>query len=208
MTTTLSDVLDTTASAADWFLGVPLRIALTLIVGLVLLAVVRRIIAHLVARVARGDASTPALHADAAEDVTAQHVAAEVARGRRARRAQTIGSVLRSLAGGVIGTVVVTMVLEDLGAPVGPLLASLGIVGVALGFGAQALVKDVISGVFLLAEDQFGIGDRVDLGAASGVVEAVGLRTTQVRAEDGSLWYVRNGEITRVGNRSQLAPRR
>jgi len=103
----------------------------------------------------------------------------------------------------VIGAIAIVMILEELNYSVGPLLASAGIVGVALGFGAQNLVKDFLSGVMMLLEDQFGVGDVVDLGEAIGVVEAVGLRVTQVRGLDGTVWYVRNGEVLRVGNYGQ-----
>ena len=111
--------------------------------------------------------------------------------------------MLKSLATAVIASIVVITVLDLLSVPVAPLLASAGIVGVALGFGAQSLVKDVISGVFMLAEDQYGVGDVVDLGDASGMVEAVGLRVTRLRDVNGTVWYVRNGEVLRVGNQSQ-----
>jgi small conductance mechanosensitive channel len=86
---------------------------------------------------------------------------------------------------------------------IAPFLASAGLVGLAIGFGAQNLVKDFVSGVFMLLEDQYGVGDIVDLGEAVGEVETVGLRVTTVRDIDGTLWYVRNGEIVRVGNMSQ-----
>ena len=95
------------------------------------------------------------------------------------------------------------MVLGEFGFDLAPLLASAGIAGVALGFGAQSLVKDLIAGLFMLIEDQYGVGDNVDLGEAIGVVEAVGLRVTTVRDGRGVLWYIRNGEIIRVGNKSQ-----
>jgi small conductance mechanosensitive channel len=94
-------------------------------------------------------------------------------------------------------------VLGELGVAVGALVASAGILGAALGFGAQSLVRDLISGLFIIFEDQFGVGDSVDLGEANGVIENVGLRVTQVRDVNGVLWYVRNGEIIRVGNHSQ-----
>jgi small-conductance mechanosensitive channel len=94
-------------------------------------------------------------------------------------------------------------VLHELGINLAPLIASAGIAGVALGFGAQNIVKDVLSGMFMILEDQLGVGDDVDLGQASGTVEAVGLRTTKVRDGAGAAWYVRNGEILRVGNKSQ-----
>jgi moderate conductance mechanosensitive channel len=94
-------------------------------------------------------------------------------------------------------------VLGILHVDVGPLLASAGVVGVALGFGAQTLVKDFLAGISMLAEDQYGVGDVIDVGEATGTVEQVGLRVTQLRSLDGTLWYVRNGEILRVGNMTQ-----
>jgi small conductance mechanosensitive channel len=86
---------------------------------------------------------------------------------------------------------------------VAPLIASAGIIGLALGFGAQSLVTDFLSGIFMIIEDQYGVGDAVDLGEAIGTVEAVGLRVTRLRDVEGTVWYVRNGEILRVGNQSQ-----
>jgi moderate conductance mechanosensitive channel len=122
---------------------------------------------------------------------------------RRAQRARTIGSVLRSASSAVVGAVALVMILAEFGVALGPILASAGIVGVALGFGAQNLVRDFLSGMFILLEDQYGVGDIVDLGSASGTVEAVGLRITTVRDGNGTVWYVRNGEILRVGNKTQ-----
>jgi len=122
---------------------------------------------------------------------------------RRAQRARTIGSVLRSISSVVILTVGAIMVLAEFGVALAPILASAGIVGVAVGFGAQNLVRDFLSGMFMLLEDQYGVGDIIDVGEASGVVEAVGLRITTLRALNGTVWYVRNGEILRVGNMSQ-----
>ena len=122
---------------------------------------------------------------------------------RRAQRARTIGSVLRSASSFIVGAVAVVMILAEFGVALGPILASAGIVGIALGFGAQNLVRDFLSGMFMLLEDQYGVGDIVDLGSANGTVEAVGLRITTVRDGNGTVWYVRNGEILRVGNKSQ-----
>jgi len=95
------------------------------------------------------------------------------------------------------------MILAEFGINLGPVLASAGIIGVALGFGAQNLVKDFLSGIFMMLEDQYGVGDVVDVGPASGTVETVGLRVTTLRDINGTVWYVRNGEISRVGNSSQ-----
>ena len=122
---------------------------------------------------------------------------------RRAQRMATIGSVLKSLVSFVVLVWVVLQTLAIVGVNVAPFIASAGIVGVALGFGAQTLVRDFLSGLFMLFEDQYGVGDWVDLGDAEGTVEHVGLRITSVRDLHGTLWYCRNGDIQRVGNYSQ-----
>jgi small conductance mechanosensitive channel len=114
-----------------------------------------------------------------------------------------MGSLLKSITTGVVFTVVGFMAISELGYNIAPLIASAGILGVALGFGAQSLIADFLSGVFMILEDQYGVGDVVDLGEAIGVVEAVGLRVTRLRDVNGTVWYVRNGEIMRVGNQSQ-----
>jgi moderate conductance mechanosensitive channel len=129
--------------------------------------------------------------------------AAAAAADRSAQRARTLGSVLRSLCTAVVGVTAAIMVLAEFGVDLAPILASAGIIGVAVGFGAQNLVKDFLSGMFMLLEDQYGVGDIVDVGQASGTVETVGLRITTLRDLNGTLWYVRNGEILRVGNKSQ-----
>ncbi len=116
---------------------------------------------------------------------------------------QTLGAVLKSVATIVVYFVAVVMALGEFNINLGPLIAGAGIVGVALGFGAQSLVKDFLTGIFMLVEDQYGVGDVVDLGDAVGVVEAVNLRTTQIRDVNGTLWHVPNGEIRRVANKSQ-----
>jgi small conductance mechanosensitive channel len=123
---------------------------------------------------------------------------------RRVQRAKTLGTLLKSITSGVIVAVAVTMMLSVVGLDIGPILASAGIVGVALGFGSQTLVKDFLSGVFLIFEDQYGVGDVVDMGdGLSGTIEAVSLRVTRLRDTNGTVWYVRNGELLRVGNMSQ-----
>ncbi|MEA5455289.1 mechanosensitive ion channel [Sinomonas sp. JGH33] len=124
---------------------------------------------------------------------------------RRAQRAKTIGSLLNSIVIVVITTIVIIYVLKALGVDIAPLLTSVGILGVAIGFGAQQLIRDFLAGIFITLEDQYGIGDVIVTGAGEvvGTVESVGLRITRVRGEDGAIWYLRNGEILRVGNRSQ-----
>lgn len=128
------------------------------------------------------------------------------AQQRRAQRARTVGSVLQSAANIVVVVAMVMMILSALGAEriATHLLASAGVLGIAVGFGAQSLVRDFLSGLFILIEDQYGVGDEVDLGmGASGIVEKVDLRLTHVRSFNGTLWHVRNGEIIRAGNKTQ-----
>jgi small conductance mechanosensitive channel len=123
---------------------------------------------------------------------------------RRVQRAKTLGTLLKSITSGVIVAIVLTMMLSEIGLNIGPIIASAGIVGVALGFGSQTLVKDCLTGIFLLFEDQYGVGDVVDMGEGlSGTIEAVSLRVTRLRDTHGTVWYVRNGELYRVGNMSQ-----
>jgi small conductance mechanosensitive channel len=122
---------------------------------------------------------------------------------RAAARAKTLGDVLQSVASFVIWGIAAVTVLGELSISLGPLLASAGIAGVALGFGAQSLVKDVLSGFFMLVEDQYGVGDIIDVGEATGTVEAVSLRTTRIRDVNGTVWHVPNGIVQRVGNMSQ-----
>ena len=122
---------------------------------------------------------------------------------RRAQRARTIGSLLNSVVGVAIVTIVIIYVLKYLDVDITPLLTSVGILGVAIGFGAQQLIRDFLAGIFITIEDQYGIGDVIETSEVVGTVESVGLRITRVRANDGAIWYLRNGEILRVGNRSQ-----
>ncbi|MFC8599181.1 MULTISPECIES: mechanosensitive ion channel family protein [unclassified Isoptericola] len=211
--------LDATVDAGsafwDWFTSWPLHILIILAIGGVVLALLRRVIGHVTERIATGAGTKTTEGPESAtawrrylnrapfvEDALA--MGNPLAKQRRAQRARTVGSVLRSSANVVVGTIMLLMILQEVGVNVAPLIASAGVVGIAIGFGAQALVKDFISGIFLLVEDQFGVGDVVDLGSgAVGTVEEVQLRVTQVRAFDGTLWYVRNGEILRAGNLTQ-----
>ena len=111
--------------------------------------------------------------------------------------------MLRSVVTIVIATLAVLTIMATLGVPLAPLLASAGVGGVALGFGAQSLVRDFLSGIFMIVEDQYGVGDTIDTGEVIGTVEDVSLRVTRLRDRNGVIWYVRNGEILRVGNHSQ-----
>jgi small-conductance mechanosensitive channel len=185
------------AHAAGWLIGKPLTIVWIIVVALVARWLVSRAIGRLVSRAESGVLPSQLARGPFAEPEN------ETARHRRVQRAQTIGTLLRSIVSGVIVAIVVMMVLSEIGIDIAPLIASAGILGVALGFGAQSLVKDFLSGIFMIFEDQYGVGDTVNLGEASGIVEAVGLRVTRLRDVDGTVWYVRNGEILRVGNQSQ-----
>ena len=176
------------------------------IIGIVLIAMLIRFLLHRAIRrltTSTSRASMPALLKPLKERTAATAEEGQFIPERRRQRAEAIGSVLRSFVTAVVFTLAALLVLGEFGFNLAPLLASAGIAGVALGFGAQSLVKDLIAGLFMLLEDQYGVGDSVDLGDASGVVETVGLRITTVRDARGVLWYVRNGEIVRVGNKSQ-----
>jgi small conductance mechanosensitive channel len=133
----------------------------------------------------------------------ARALALKESSARSTQRTRTLGNVMLSLASIIIYTIAGLMALAEFDINLGPLIASAGIVGIALGFGAQSLVKDFLSGIFMLVEDQYGVGDVIDVGDAAGVVEAVNLRTTQLRDVHGTLWHVPNGEIRRVANKSQ-----
>lgn len=193
------------ANGADVLIGTPLVIVSLVVIALIARWILHRGVDRIVSR-----AKTPMLpnklvrpgHPRVGRGVE-QSAADAVAATRRTQRAQTIGSLLKSIISGVMVAVVITMALSELGFNIAPIIASAGIVGIALGFGAQALVKDFLSGIFMIFEDQYGVGDVVDLGEASGTVEAVSLRVTRLRDINGTVWYVRNGEILRVGNMSQ-----
>src|SRR5690606_18463699 len=129
--------------------------------------------------------------------------AAGLGQERQSQRVSTLGSLLRSVVTFVIVLITILTIMQVIGLPLGPVLASAGVGGVALGFGAQSLVKDFLSGGFMIFEDQYGVGDIIDTGEAIGTVEEVGLRVTRLRDASGVIWYIRNGEIVRIGNRSQ-----
>ncbi|MGP3961533.1 mechanosensitive ion channel family protein [Nonomuraea sp. 3N208] len=173
-------------------------IVLIVVLAFVIRKIAHRVIARVVSRAATGGSLTNRFRRGAAPDGLDA-----LLHERRKQRAETMGSVLKHVASIVImGTAALT-VLERLTVPIAPLLTSVGILGVAIGFGAQELVKDFIAGMFMLLEDQYGVGDVIDVGPAVGTVEAVTLRVTRLRDVDGRVWYVRNGTITRVGNESQ-----
>jgi small conductance mechanosensitive channel len=190
------------AAGSYWFLVKPVSIVLIAVVALVARYLLHRAIDRLVRTTS--DGSVPTILRPLKERLPGSiPTGLALFPERRRQRAEAIGSVLRSFASAAIFSIAGLMILNELGFDLAPLLASAGIAGVAIGFGAQTLVKDLIAGLFMLLEDQYGVGDIVDLGQASGTVESVGLRITTIRDGRGVLWYIRNGEIVRVGNRSQ-----
>ncbi|MFG2665341.1 mechanosensitive ion channel family protein [Streptomyces sp. NPDC048387] len=177
---------------ATW-LSVGLRILLIIVIAAALRSVVRKALTKLINRM---NTSAEAVEGTALGGLL---VNAE----RRRQRSEAIGSVLRSVASFLILGTAALMVLAALQIDLAPLLASAGVAGVAIGFGARNLVTDFLSGVFMIMEDQYGVGDKIDAGVASGEVIEVGLRVTKLRGDSGEIWYVRNGEIKRIGNLSQ-----
>ena len=188
------------AESADWLLAKPVAIGAILVIAVVIRFLLHRVIRRLAHRAAEGTVPGVLAKGKGHRLIESSPLLSE----RRKQRADTMSSVLRSVTTGVIMSVAFLMILDTIGLPIGPLLASAGIVGVAVGFGAQTLVKDFLSGIFLILEDQYGVGDLIDTGMGTvGTVEAVGLRVTRLRDGTGVVWYVRNGEILQVGNHSQ-----
>lgn len=187
------------AASADWLIAKPFKITVILVIAFLVRYVIRKLIDKLTK--APSDGKLPTLLRPLRNKANNKLNVDVIERNRQ--RAETIGSVLKSVTTFLVLGIAVIEILAEVGINVGPLIASAGIVGVALGFGAQNLVRDFLSGIFMMLEDQYGVGDFIDVGEAIGEVEAVGLRITTLRALDGTVWYVRNGEILRVGNSSQ-----
>ncbi|WP_030667793.1 mechanosensitive ion channel family protein [Streptomyces rimosus] len=196
----LDDATEKATNAAGWveenwatWLTSALQIALIIVIAVILRHVIRRTITKLIERMNRT--------ATAAQGTALGGFLVNAE--RRRQRSEAIGSVLRSVASFVImGTAALT-VLSVLKINLAPLLASAGVAGVAIGFGARNLVTDFLSGVFMILEDQYGVGDEIDAGVATGTVVEVGLRVTKLRGPNGAIWYIRNGEVKRIGNLSQ-----
>ncbi|MER5845957.1 mechanosensitive ion channel family protein [Streptomyces sp. NPDC002012] len=196
----LDEAAEQAGNAAGWveenwsiWLSTGLRIVLIAAIAIVLRIAIRRALTKLIDRMNR---SAQAVEGTALGGLL---VNAE----RRRQRSEAIGSVLRSVASFLILGTAALMILGAFQINLAPLLASAGVAGVALGFGARNLVTDFLSGVFMILEDQYGVGDTVDAGVASGEVIEVGLRVTKLRGDNGEIWYVRNGEVKRIGNLSQ-----
>lgn len=201
------------AEAADIVFAKPLKIAIVLLIAWIVVAIVRRMIDEFVAtlsgqgqparRIKRTLRRTPIVN-----KVPDSMLDTGVVSIRAAARAETLGHVLRSVSSFAVWTIAALTVLGEVGIKLGPLVAGAGIAGVALGFGAQSLVKDFLAGIFIIVEDQYGVGDIIDVGdlsgtPVSGTVESVSLRATRVRSVSGTVWHVPNGTILRVGNMSQ-----
>ena len=193
---------ETLAESSDWLIAKPAKMLAILLVAWVIRKLVHRAIDRMCRRLGEG-VPQPTFVRGRAHETAGNGSSGVLAAERRHQRAATVSSVLKSIATGLIYTVAILMALAELGLNIGPLIASAGIIGVALGFGAQSLVKDFLSGIFMVIEDQYGVGDVTDLGDAVGTVEAIGLRVTRLRDINGTVWYVRNGEVLRVGNKSQ-----
>jgi small conductance mechanosensitive channel len=172
------------AKLAKWFVGWPLSMFITIALSWVIARLGRRIIRR-----------TGRRFVDRAKVQTASPLSKA--------RVQTLVGVVASVFTVTVWTIAIITILANLGVSIVPLLASAGVATAALGFGAQNIVKDFLAGFFMLAEGQFEVGDTIDVGEASGTVEAITLRRTQLRAVDGTVWHVPNGVVQRVGNRSQ-----
>jgi len=188
-------------TARDWLLGVPLKIVMILLFALLTQLVLSWVIRRVVRRTTER-AKVERL-AQTRKITRTAELSEVLLTQRTEQRAAAIGGLLRSVVAITVWSIALLTILPLLGIDIAPLLASAGVIGVALGFGAQTLVKDYLSGIFIIAEDQYGVGDLVDLGPVIGTVEEVALRYTRLRDQTGVVWYVRNGEILRVANRSQ-----
>ena len=196
----------TLSSIIGWAVDKPLTIIIVLLAGFIASRVMRKTITHFGERLTdeRQNRALAQLQKIKGKVKAGKVLRDEQAELRTKARTETLTSVLSSIANLAIWSVAALMALSEIGVNLGPLIAGAGIVGVAVGFGAQSIVKDFLSGMFMLVEDQYGVGDSVDVGIASGTVERMTLRTTILRDTNGSVWYIPNGEIARVGNRSQV----
>jgi small-conductance mechanosensitive channel len=175
-----------TRNILEWLSGSPLRIFTVLVAAWISHSIGHRAINRAINKLATADLKPGPGFAK-----------------RQSERARTTGSVLTSILKAVIWIIALGMILGEFGFNLGPVIASAGVIGVAIGLGAQTLVRDILSGIFMLIEDQYGVGDEIKVLDIEGVVEKVGLRITTIRDKKDVLWYVRNGEILVIGNGSQ-----
>ena len=175
-----------TRNILEWLSGAPLRVFSVLVAAWIAQSIGHRAIVRAVNKVATADLKPGPGFAK-----------------RQSERARTTGSVLTSILKAAVWIIAIAMILGEFGFNLGPVIASAGVIGVAIGLGAQTLVRDILSGIFMLIEDQYCVGDQITTLEIEGVVEKVGLRITTIRDKKGVLWYVRNGEILVIGNASQ-----
>ena len=175
-----------TRNILEWLSGAPLRVFSVLVAAWIAQSIGHRAIVRAVSKPATADLKPGPGFAK-----------------RQSERARTTGSVLTSILKAAVWIIAIAMILGEFGFNLGPVIASAGVIGVAIGLGAQTLVRDILSGIFMLIEDQYGVGDQITTLEIEGVVEKVGLRITTIRDKKGVLWYVRNGEILVIGNASQ-----
>jgi small-conductance mechanosensitive channel len=175
-----------TRNILEWLSGAPLRVFSVLVAAWIAQSIGRRAIERAVNKLATADLKPGPGFAK-----------------RQSERARTTGSVLTSILKAAVWIIAIAMILGEFGFNLGPVIASAGVIGVAIGLGAQTLVRDILSGIFMLIEDQYGVGDQITTMEIDGIVEKVGLRITTIRDKKGVLWYVRNGEILVIGNASQ-----
>jgi small-conductance mechanosensitive channel len=178
---------DSVREFLDWIAGTPLRVLTILVAAALIQSFGSRAIERAMKRLASADL------VPGPRNIVA----------RQRERATTLGGVLTATLKSSTWVIAIAMALGEFGFDLGPLIASAGVVGVAIGLGAQTLVRDILSGIFMLIEDQYGVGDSISVLDVEGIVERVGLRVTTVRDGQGTLWYLRNGEILKVGNQSQ-----
>ncbi|HEY8589746.1 MAG TPA: mechanosensitive ion channel domain-containing protein [Naasia sp.] len=178
--------------------GTPIYIVCVIVGAVLLRVVLHYVVRRVVDRIVHGVKQRQQI-----DDTQALH-ASPLTAVRLVQRTRTLGAVLNNIVTVVISIVAILLIITQINPNItGAFSLITAALGAGLGFGAQNIVKDVLNGLFMVIEDQLGVGDVVDTGQATGVVENVGIRTTQIRDVNGTLWYVRNGEILRVGNMSQ-----
>jgi len=194
---TWNDFVDGIGAFFVGFWGKPAQILLIIVVAAIIRAILLVIIRRVVTRVVNG-----ANRVKNAEVVSL--ASSPLAAVRIVQRTRALGSVLSSVVTALLVIVSVILIIYTISPEAsGAFSLITAALGAGLGFGAQNIVKDVLNGLAMVSEDQLGVGDVIDSGFATGVVESVGIRTTQIRDVNGTLWYVRNGEMLRIGNMSQ-----
>jgi len=184
------------AAIGGWLSEKPLTVALIILVAWIANRILRRLIKR------SGDRMM--VKADQIGEAMPSRFRREESSGRAAARGEAISTVARSIATAVVVVGAAAAILSELGVSLAALFASAGVIGIALGFGAQNLVRDMLAGWFIVVEDRYGVGDTIDAGApAVGVVERITLRSTRLRDINGIVWHVDNGEVVRVGNKTQ-----